>query len=463
MNMEVPITEIAPNPWQTRRGSAPEHIKNLALDIAANGLLQTPVGRLMLGNEIAPVDEITAAQLTGEIPATCQVQLAFGHNRLAAFKWLSELGPFSDIGGDWSCMPVELKPLTDEQMAAFAWSENEKRRELSPVERAIAISRRIQDFGWSHEDAAENLGISRPSISNALRLLKLPEEVQNHLHAGEISERQAMAMIPLYEQPEEILVRSFYQYDIQNIVQRAINGESSDSLREHVNDKVNYWKRLIQPNLMDEPEAAPLSPQERLGEEEPTQERQCESQAQAAPEKSAPLSDIGWQTVIEPAEAISASPGPYQPAEPEPQTETLQTEPEPLSPRERLGERDTPQEMLGECELQTENWPGHEETQEPEPEESESQELLSPRERLSEGEPQAEPAENTGKLSLEQSTFTLTITLWPCDGDPMGRLTMLGARINEETPIMTMLREKELDMPHQVVELIYKLSQAYKQ
>lgn len=416
MNMEVPITDIVPNPWQTRRGATTEHIKNLALDIAANGLLQTPIGRLMLGAEVAPIDEITAAQLTGEIPDECQVQLAFGHNRLAAFKWLSELGPFSDIGGDWSNMPVELKPLSDEQMASFAWSENEKRRELSPVERAQAIARRIQDFGWSHEDAAENLGISRPSISNALRLLKLPDIVQDHLHAGEISERQAMALLKLFEQPEDLVDEDAFQRTADYLVRQALEGESSESLRLIVDSTVDTWKRLAQPSLIAEPE--PLSPQEIQGEWE---------QPQAAPEKPAPLSDIGWNTVIEPAEAISASPGPYQPAEPQPQTETLQTEPEP-----------------------DENWPGDEETQEPEPEEPEPDETPE--------QTQTAPAEKTGKLTLAQSTITLTITLWPHDGNSMGRLTVIGARINEETPIMTMLREKELTLPHQVLKMVYKLS-----
>lgn len=428
MNMEVPITEIVPNPWQTRRGAATEHIKNLALDIAANGLLQTPVGRLMLGDEVAPVDEITAAQLTGEIPEECRVQLAFGHNRLAAFKWLQDLGPFSNIGGDWSNMPVELKPLTDEQMAAFAWSENEKRRELSPVERALAISRRIQDFGWSHEDAAENLGISRPSISNALRLLKLPDAVQDHLHAGEISERQAMALLKIFEQPEDLVDDDAFQRTADYLVRQALDGESSESLRLIVDSTVDEWKQKAQPTLISEPEPEPepLSPREWLGAGQP----------QETPPKPAPLSDIGWNTVIEPAEAISASPGPYQPAEP--QTETLQTEPEPelLSPRERQGEG--------------------EQTQEPEP-------MIEPEPNETPEQPQAAPAEKTGKLSLEQSTFTLTITLWPHDGDPMGRLTVIGARINEETPIMTMLREKEITLPPQMMELVYKLGQAYEQ
>lgn len=414
MYMEVPLTDIVSNPWQTRRGQPPDYIQSLALDIASNGLLQTPVGRLLLGSEIAPVDEITAAQLTGEIPDDCRVQLAFGHNRLSAYKWLLDLGPFSDIGGDWSSMPVELKPLTDEQMASFAWSENEKRRELSPIERAQAIARRIQDFGWSHEDAAENLGISRPSISNALRLLKLPDTVQDRLHAGEISERQAMALLKIFEQPEDLVDDDTFQCTADYLVRQALEGESSESLRQMVDSTVDEWKQKAQPTLISESEPEPTpEPQESDG------------QIQEAPAKPAPLSDIGWQTVIEPAEAISASPGPYIPAEtyqrsePIPQTETLQTEPEP--------------------EAEPEPAP----VQDPEP------------------KPKAAPAEKTGQLSLEQSTITMTITLWPFDGNSMGRLAVIAARINEQTPVMHMLREKELTLPHQLLEMIYKLGQDY--
>ena len=410
MNMEVPITDIVPNPWQTRRGAATEHIKNLALDIAANGLLQTPVGRLMLGDEVAPVDEITAAQLTGEIPEDCQVQLAFGHNRLAAYKWLQNLGPFSDIGGDWSSMPVELKPLTDEQMASFAWSENEKRRELSPVERAQAIARRIQDFGWSHEDAAENLGISRPSISNALRLLKLPDTVQDHLHAGEISERQAMALLKLFEQPEDLVDDHVFQRAADYLVRQALEGESSESLRLLVDSTVDEWKRQSQPSLIDEPETEPdqTIPLDLLMPRvDPINPMGADIPAQIYSPPDPPKLD---EMPAKPA----AKPGPYQPAE------TFQrSEPEP--------------------ELEAEPAPAP--VQEPEPE---------------------KPAEKTGKLSLEQSTITMTITLWPYDGNSMGRLAVIGARINEETPIMTMLREKELTLPHQMIELIYKLGQAYE-
>ena len=418
MYMEVPLTDIVSNPWQTRRGQPPDYIQSLALDIAANGLLQTPVGRLMLGDEIAPVDEITAAQLTGEIPDDCQVQLAFGHNRLSAYKWLQNLGPFSDIGGDWSSMPVELKPLTDEQMASFAWSENEKRRELSPVERAQAIARRIQDFGWSHEDAAENLGISRPSISNALRLLKLPETIQDHLHAGEISERQAMALLKLFEQPEDLVEDDTFQRTADYLVRQALEGESSESLRLIVDSTVDAWKRQSQPSMNVEPEpetvqTAPLdlpmprvNPLQPIGADTPAPVYSPPGQQklQETPAKPA----IGWMSLMEPAEDKDTPPEPYQPAgpyqrsEPEPQ--------EPLSPRERSGEEEQPQEA-----------------------------------------PQ--------NMTWAQSIVTLTIKYLPYDGNVTGRRVVVTADCNDKFHAIRFYRSVDFTLPQQLTDMMDKLRQ----
>lgn len=154
--LEVPLDKLTSNPWQTRQAGDQAYIKELALDIAANGLLQIPVGRA-LNSDGAPAalwGEDNQARLLDLEHRT--VQLAFGHNRLAAYRWLANAG-LSDKG-NWSTMPVEIRALDDEQMAALAWSENEKRRDHTPVERARAIQARIEHFGWTHEETAERLG-----------------------------------------------------------------------------------------------------------------------------------------------------------------------------------------------------------------------------------------------------------------------------------------------------------------
>jgi len=217
------LENIESNPWQGRIGELnTEYIEELARDIAGNGLLQTPVGRK-----------------TGD-----SVQLAFGHNRLAAFCWLSENA--SGLAGDFSMMPVDVRELSDEQMAALAWSENERRRDLNPIERARAVRKRMEDFGWSNEQAGEKLGLARTTVANILRLLELPEDIQQALSKGDISERVAAALLPLYDVPAEMRKDKgpgYYYYNSPaEIVRQALAGASSDAIRKEINQ---YFERAF--------------------------------------------------------------------------------------------------------------------------------------------------------------------------------------------------------------------------
>jgi len=229
-----PLENIESNPWQGRIGELNmEYIEELARDIAGNGLLQTPVGR-----------KTSARQNTAEV--FCRgdsVQLAFGHNRLAAFRWLSE--NTSGLAGDFSKMPVDVRELSDEQMAALAWSENERRRDLNPIERARAVRKRMEDFGWSNEQAGEKLGLARTTVANILRLLELPEEIQQALSKGDISERVAAALLPLYDVPAEIRNNKslgYYYKSPAEIVRQALAGASSDAIRKEIN---RYFERAF--------------------------------------------------------------------------------------------------------------------------------------------------------------------------------------------------------------------------
>lgn len=229
--LKVPLDKILANPWQTRSGAPDaEHIHELAQDIARNGLLQSPVGRII---------------------ADGSIQLAFGHNRLAAYFDLRDLQEFAEAG-DFKAMPVDVRELTDEQMADFAWSENEKRRNVNPRERALAIQQRINDFGWSQEQVAEHLGLSRPVIANALRLLKLPADMQAALSDGSLSERQGMALLPLFDLGNELLSKANFGYDYycqapKELIAQAVQGKlNSDQIREKVERIYDRWTRNLQ-------------------------------------------------------------------------------------------------------------------------------------------------------------------------------------------------------------------------
>lgn len=205
---------IQNNPWQTRqRDPDAAYIEELAADIKKNGLLQTPMGRVI------------------SINGAGAVQLAFGHNRLRAYLLLK-----------LPMMPVDIRALTDEQMAAFAWSENEKRRDVTAIERAKAIQQRITDFKWSNREAAEALGVDHSTISNMLRLLKLPDELQVANMEGKLSERQAVAILPLFELPGEFdkrILNSYYYKSPKEIIKMAMNGSSSDEIRSQIESLFN--------------------------------------------------------------------------------------------------------------------------------------------------------------------------------------------------------------------------------
>ncbi len=251
MIVQVSLDRIRPNPWQTRIGDPdPDYIKSLALDIAQNGLLQAPVGRMHNGDWEIPFDQFEPSIWDMKLHEGNKlvVQLAFGHNRLAAFKWLYELRDNSNIPGDWSTMPVDIRTLDDKQMAVMAWSENEKRRDVSPIERAKGIEKRMSDFGWSQHEVADQLGVARPTISNMLRLLKLPQNIQDALHAGTISARVGSALLPMYELPESTmrLAEAGWGRRPSKIEKDALAGSSSDLTRSYVEELYDQWTKKLQ-------------------------------------------------------------------------------------------------------------------------------------------------------------------------------------------------------------------------
>lgn len=230
---EVPLERIERNPWQTRpvdRG----HARTLADDIRANGLLQPPVARILLhGHLVDPALYGGVLPALGDEPEAV-VELALGHHRLAAYRLLAaeDGGP----EGRWGRMPLDVRQLDSYQMALAAWSENEKRRDVNPLERARAIERMVQDFGWSQAVIAENLGLSRPVVSNSLRLLGLPQKMQEQLAQGALSERQAMALLPLYDLPKGALTRveKIYSFPRPSEVIEHAGEHASDRIREDV-------------------------------------------------------------------------------------------------------------------------------------------------------------------------------------------------------------------------------------
>jgi ParB family chromosome partitioning protein len=158
---------IIPNAVQPRSVFDPEALAELVASIREVGVLQPIVVRPIPGNSE-------------------QFELIMGERRLRASK---EVGLES--------IPVIIKDTADENMLRDALLENLHRAELNPLEEASAYQQLLADFNITQEQLAERIGRSRPQITNTIRLLKLPAEVQKKVAAGVLSAGHARAILAL--------------------------------------------------------------------------------------------------------------------------------------------------------------------------------------------------------------------------------------------------------------------------
>lgn len=227
MTFNIPLEQIDDNPWQTRQTYT--DLEDLAEDIHQNGLLQPPVVRM--NTDWAEI----------------RYELAFGHRRFRAWKLLHE-----KYGAAYAEFPTELRELTDEQMADFAWSENEKRRDVSPIERMHAIQKQMADFGWSQAEIARRRGLNTATVSNILRLAQLPAELQTKVHTGEMSERQAISLLPYYALPETVRTAASKKTWISDPVKYAEQGKSSDDIRNAVQSVIRHTSVALEHFPLDQ-------------------------------------------------------------------------------------------------------------------------------------------------------------------------------------------------------------------
>ena len=160
---ELPVELIHPNPRQPRRRFAPEATDGLAGSIKAQGLLQPIVVR--------PRPE-------------GGYELIAGERRWRAAR---QAGVES--------VPALVREADDRDSLLLALVENVAREQLSAVEEARAYAVLLDEFGLSLGDVAERVGRSKPSVSNRLRLLELPDEVLWMLARGELTEGHARAVL----------------------------------------------------------------------------------------------------------------------------------------------------------------------------------------------------------------------------------------------------------------------------
>jgi len=157
------LNTIVPNAKQPRSNYEPEAFAELVHSIRELGVLQPIVVR-----ETAPGS----------------YELIMGERRLRASK---------EVGLDK--IPAVIRETADENMLRDALLENLHRSDLNPLEEASAYQQLLEDFGITQEELAERIGRSRPKITNTIRLLKLPAQVQRKVAAGVLSAGHARALL----------------------------------------------------------------------------------------------------------------------------------------------------------------------------------------------------------------------------------------------------------------------------
>lgn len=170
---KIDTSQIEPNPYQPREDFAPEALDELKKSILQNGLIQPiTVRRGPNGN----------------------YQLISGERRLRACR---------DIG--YKEIPAYIiKVETKEAMVALALIENIQREKLNAIEVAQAYYRLMSECNLSQEEIAERVGKDRSTVTNTIRLLKLPHEIQDALIKSEISAGHARALINLNSAKEQL-------------------------------------------------------------------------------------------------------------------------------------------------------------------------------------------------------------------------------------------------------------------
>ena len=168
---QLPIYKVEPNPDQPRQDFDEEELQTLADSISVHGIIQPLTVR--------------------ELPSG-YYQIIAGERRWRAAR----LAGLSDV-------PVVVIEADDKKAMELALIENLQRQDLNPVEEALGYQTLINEYGLTQEEAAQQVGKSRPAVTNALRLLGLCPEVLELLRTGQITAGHARAILTLKSEKKQ--------------------------------------------------------------------------------------------------------------------------------------------------------------------------------------------------------------------------------------------------------------------
>ncbi|WP_338450422.1 nucleoid occlusion protein [Niallia oryzisoli] len=186
---KIPIDQIVPNRFQPRTIFDDEKIEELSRTIHTHGIIQPIVVR-EFGRD--------------------SYEIIAGERRWRAMKKLG-----------WDLVPAIIKNFNDTETASVALIENLQREELSPIEEAIAYGKLLELHQLTQEALAQRLGKGQSTVANKLRLLKLPQEVQDALLNKTITERHARSLIPLKNPEKQVKL-------LEEIIEKNLNVKQTE-------------------------------------------------------------------------------------------------------------------------------------------------------------------------------------------------------------------------------------------
>ena len=211
----LPIERLRPGKYQPRTQMDEASLAELAASIKSQGVMQPILARAIENTPGAERYEIVA-----------------GERRWRA----AQLAGLAEV-------PVLIRNIPDDQALAMALIENIQRENLNPLEEAQGLQRLIDEFGLTHQQAADAVGRSRPAATNLLRLLQLTAAVQDMLLAGKLDMGHARALLPVSTGQQVGLA--------QRVVQKGLSVRETERLvHQLLNPPKNVPAKAIDRDLL---------------------------------------------------------------------------------------------------------------------------------------------------------------------------------------------------------------------
>ncbi len=215
---QLAVEKIGPGPFQPRRDIKEEQLKELALSIEGQGIIQPIVVR-----ERAVVDSQTGIRY----------EIIAGERRWRA----------AQLAG-LDVVPVVIRAMSDASAVAIALIENIQRENLNPLEEAGAFQRLIIEYEMTHQEVANAVGRARASITNALRLLDLSPSVQALLNDAKINMGHARSLLSLTDPSMQLEVANL-------VIEKQLSVRDTEKLVRSILEGANKRKTTKQPEDPD--------------------------------------------------------------------------------------------------------------------------------------------------------------------------------------------------------------------